>query len=153
MEMPKTNRNQADRGRQGILVFSRVAQRDLFADDKIEETGGGWRLRIRNPWYTGTYLSTVSFVRITVNGYTVPEERTFLSLRGQRIPSAAAKNLYELWWGMGEAAEVYLADEAVVKVLREKNTVQVDIDMRTAFSYGFPNDTLPYRLSGELEVK
>jgi hypothetical protein len=153
MEMPKTNRNQADRGRQGILVFSRVAQRDLFAEDKIEEVGGEWRLRIRNPWYTGTYLSTVSFVRVTVNGYTVPEEAVFLSLRGQRIPSAAAKNLYELWWGMGETAELYLADEALAKGMREKNTVQVDIDMRTAFSYGFPNDTLPYRLSGELEAK
>lgn len=153
MNVPTTNRNQADRGKQGIFVFSRVAQRDLFVSSHITRVPDGWRILIRNPWYTGTHLSTVSFIRITVNGHTVPEEDTFLSLRGQKIPSACAKNLHELWWGMGEAAEITLTDDALTQILREKNDVNVDIDMRTTFSYGFPNDTLPYRLTGELEVK
>jgi hypothetical protein len=152
-EMPKINRNQSDRGKQGIFVFSRVAQRDLFVCDAIEAADGEWRLRIRNPWYTGTYLSAVSFIRLTINGRRVPEEDTFLSLRGQRIPAAYAKNLHELWWGMGETAEIFLTDQALADVLTPKNKISVDIDMRTTFSYGFPNDTLPYRLTGELEVK
>jgi hypothetical protein len=108
---------------------------------------------IRNPWYTGTHLSTVSFIRITINGHLVPEEDTLLALRGQMVPSAYAKNLHELWWGMGEVAEICLTDKALAGVLKAKNEVHVDIDMRTTFSYGFPNDTLPYRLTGELEVK
>lgn len=153
MEVPKINRNQTDRGKQGIFVFSRVAQRDLFASGCMEHVQDGLRIMIRNPWYTGTHLSTVSFLRITVNGHTVPEEDTFLSLRGQKIPSAYAKYMHELWWGMGEAAEVILTDKTLSGMLREKNEVNVDIDMRTTFSYGFPNDTLPYRLTGELEVK
>lgn len=151
MEPPRINRNQADRAKQGIVVFSRVGQRDLFASNRIESTPSGWRLRIRNPWYTGTHLSTVTFVRITVNGHLVPESQTFLSLRGQLIPSAHAKHLHELWWGMGEVADVYLADPALAEVVAATNAVQVDIDLRTTFSYGFPNDTLPYRLAGELE--
>lgn len=150
-ELPSTNRNQADRAKQGVIVFSRVAQRDLFASPAIERVEDGWRLVIRNPFYTGTHLSTVSFLRIAVNGHRVADADTFLALRGQRIPASHARNMHELWWGMGETAEVILTDAALSGVLTERNTVEVDIDMRTTFSYGFPNDTLPYRLSGELE--
>lgn len=150
-DLPRTNKNQADRAKQGVVVFSRIAQRDLFASKLIEPARTGWRIQIRNPFYTGTYLSTVSFVRITVNGHLVPESHTFISLRGQLIPAAYAKNLHEIWWGMGEVAEVHITDPALADVITAKNQVGVDIDMRTTFSYGFPNDTLPYRLSGELE--
>lgn len=153
MEPPRTNRNQADRAKQGVVVFSRVAQRDLFASDTIECVTDGWRFLIRNPFYTGTHLSTVTFVRITVNDHLVPDADTFIALRGQRIPTAYAKNLHELWWGMGEVAEIYLTDAALADVLTARNTIGVDIDMRTTFSYGFPNDTLPYRLAGELELR
>ncbi|MFV3126865.1 C-glycoside deglycosidase beta subunit domain-containing protein [Niveispirillum sp. KHB5.9] len=152
-ELQRTNRNQADRAKQGIVVFSRVAQRDLFASPLIERTDTGWRLQIRNPWYTGTYLSTVSFIQISVNGHVVPEADTFIALRGQRIPAAYAKNLHEIWWGMGEVAELFLTDPALADILTATNQVGVDIDMRTTFSYGFPNDTLPYRLTGELEMR
>ncbi len=152
-ELQRTNRNQADRAKQGIVVFSRVGQRDLFADNAIERTPDGWRLLIRNPWYTGTYLSTVSFIRISVNGHTVPEMDTFIALRGQRVPAAYAKYLHEIWWGMGEVAEVLLTDAALADIVATSNQVGVDIDMRTTFSYGFPNDTLPYRLTGELEMR
>ncbi|MDR1641422.1 MAG: DUF6379 domain-containing protein [Clostridiales bacterium] len=152
-EAPRVNKNQEDRGKQGIVVFSRVAQRDLFANGLIEKAEGGWRILVRNPWYTGTYLSTVTFIRVTINGHSIAEKDTYISLRGQLIPSAYAKNLHELWWGMGEVAELFLADSALSEALAPKNEVKVDIDMRTAFSYGFPNDTLPYRLSGELEAR
>lgn len=151
-ELPRTNRNQADRAKQGVVVFSRIAQRDLFASKRIEAVEGGWRMLVRNPFYTGTYLSTVSFLRITVNGHLVPDAHTFIALRGQLIPAACAKNLHEVWWGMGEVAEVRITDPALAALLGPKNQVGVDIDMRTTFSYGFPNDTLPYRLSGELEL-
>lgn len=153
-ELPRTaNRNQADRAKQGIIVFSRVGQRDLFASDAIEAVPDGWRLLIRNPWYTGTHLSTLSFIRIGVNGHEVPEADTFIALRGQRVPSAYAKYLHEIWWGMGEVAEVLLTDPALAGVVRATNQVSVDINMRTTFSYGFPDDTLPYRLTGELELR
>jgi len=151
-EMPRTNKNQADRAKQGLVVFSRVGQRDLFASDKIEAVEGGWQILIRNPFYTGTHLSTVTFVHITVNGHRVPDADTLLGLRGQFVPAEYAKNLHELWWGMGEVAEVLLTDQAIAGILAAKNEVGVDIDMRTTFSYGFPNDTLPYRLTGELEL-
>jgi hypothetical protein len=151
-EIPRTNKNQADRAKQGIVVFSRVGQRDLFASNRIESVADGWRMLIRNPWYTGTHLSTLSLVRVTVNGHIVPAQDTLLSLRGQLIPVAYAKNLHEIWWGMGEVAEVRLVDSALADVLTTKNDIRIDIDMRTTFSYGFPNDTLPYRLTGELEL-
>lgn len=150
-ELPRINRNQADRARQGVVVFSRVAQRDLFASGRIEAIDGGWRILIRNPFYTGTYLSTVSILKVSVNGHQVPDAETFISLRGQRVPAAFARNLHEIWWGMGETAEVLLTDQALSRVLGPSNTIDVHIDMRTTFSYGFPNDTLPYRLTGELE--
>ncbi|MFG1605415.1 DUF6379 domain-containing protein [Actinoplanes sp. NPDC049265] len=146
------NRNQADRAQQGIRVFSRVGQRDLLPAPAIEPTARGWLMLLRNPWYTGTFLSTVSVLRITFNGHVVPEEHTFLALRGQLIPAAYAKNLHETWWGMGEVAEVHLTDPALAGVLTPVNEVGVDLDMRTTFSYGFPNDTLPYRLTGALEL-
>lgn len=152
-ELPRTNRNQADRAKQGIVVFSRVGQRDLFASDAIEAVDGGWRLLIRNPWYTGTHLSTLSVLRIGVNGHAVPEADTFIALRGQRVPAAYAKNLHEIWWGMDEVAEVFLTDQYLSQILESKNEISVDIDMRTTFSYGFPDDTLPYRLTGELELR
>ena len=151
-EISSGNKNQADRAKQGVVVFSRVGQRDLLASDRIEAVDGGWRILIRNPFYTGTHLSTVTFVRITLNGHVVPEADTFIALRGQRIPSAYAKNLHELWWGMGEVAEVFLTDQSLTDVLAATNQINIDIDMRTTFSYGFPNDTLPYRLTGELEL-
>lgn len=153
MEPPRTNRNQADRAKQGVVVFSRVGQRDLLASDRIEVVAGGWRMLIRNPFYTGTYLSTVTFIRITINGHEVPEADTFIALHGQRIPVAYARNLHELWWGMGEVAEIIVTDSALADLLVATNTIGVDIDMRTTFSYGFPNDTLPYRLTGELELQ
>ena len=112
MTAPSTNRNQADRAAQGIRIFSGVGQRDLFASRTIEPVPDGWRLLIRNPWYTGTHLSTVSFVRIGINGHAVPEEHVFLALRGQRIPATFARYLHEIWWGMGEVAEVLLTDHA-----------------------------------------
>lgn len=151
-EISSGNKNQADRAKQGVVVFSRVGQRDLLASDRIEAVDGGWRILIRNPFYTGTHLSTVTFVRITLNGHVVPEADTFIALRGQRIPSAYAKNLHELWWGMGEVAEVFLTDQSLTDALAATNQINIDIDMRTTFSYGFPNDTLPYRLTGELEL-
>ena len=150
-ELPRTNRTQADRAKQGVVVFSRVAQRDLFASPRIEPVAEGWRIRIRNPFYTGTHLSTLSYLRIRVNGHQVPEEATLISLRGQAVPAAYARNLHEIWWGMGEEAEVLLMDQGLAGVIGKINQVDVDIDMRTTFSYGFPNDTLPYRLTGELE--
>lgn len=153
MEAPTINRNQADRAKQGVMVFSRLGERDLFAGDAITAVEGGWRLAIRNPFYTGTYLSTVSFLKVSVNGHMVPDAETFLSLRGQRIPAMFARNLHELWWGMGETAEVLLTDPALADILTDFNMVEVHIDMRTTFSYGFPNDTLPYRLSGELGLR
>lgn len=152
MVPPGGNRNQADRAKQGVVVFSRVGQRDLLASNRIEAVDGGWRMLIRNPFYTGTYLSTVTFLRITVNGHQVPEADTFIALRGQRIPAAYARNLHEIWWGMGEVAEVFVTDPALADILTATNAIGVDIDMRTTFSYGFPNDTLPYRLTGELEL-
>lgn len=152
-ELPRVNRNQADRAKQGVVVFSRIAQRDLFASPRLELVEPGWRMQIRNPFYTGTYLSTLSFIRITVNGHLVPDEHTFISLRGQLIPAAYARNLHEIWWGMGELAHVHVSDPALAAVLGPKNEVGVDMDMRTTFSYGFPNDTLPYRLVGELELQ
>lgn len=152
-ELPTINRSQADRAKQGVVVFSRVAQRDLFASAAIERVESGWRLLIRNPFYTGTHLSTVSFLRVAVNGYQVPDAGTLLSLRGQTLPAAYAKNMHEIWWGMGETAEVFLTDPSLADVLAETNQVAIDIDMRTTFSYGFPNDTLPYRLTGELEYR
>jgi hypothetical protein len=150
--MPQTNRNQADRARQGLVVFSRIGQRDLFASDRIEKVEGGWKFQIRNPWYTGTHLSTFSFIRITINGHNVPEADTLFALRGQLVPSAYLKHLHELFWNMGEVAEVILTDPALAGVLTKRNEISVEIDMRTTFSYGFPNDTLPYRLTGELEL-
>jgi hypothetical protein len=150
-EPPRTNRNQADRAKQGIFVFSGLGQRDLFASNRIEHTQRGWRLQIRNPWYTGTHLSTLSHIGITVNGHKVPEGYSFIALRGQLVPVAYAKYLHEIWWGMGEVAEIYLTDPAVAEALQDTNEIGVDIDMRTTFSYGFPDDTLPYRLAGEME--
>ncbi|RXR27701.1 C-glycoside deglycosidase beta subunit domain-containing protein [Sphingobium fluviale] len=150
-EPPRTNRNQADRAKQGIFVFSGLGQRDLFASNRIEQTDAGWRLLIRNPWYTGTHLSTVSSLGIAVNGHNVSEGHIFLSLRGQMVPAAYAKNLHEIWWGMGEVAEVFLTDPAIPALLKDTNEIGVEIDMRTTFSYGFPDDTLPYRLTGEVE--
>ncbi|HWO62179.1 MAG TPA: DUF6379 domain-containing protein [Umezawaea sp.] len=150
---PQTNRDQADRAKQGIRVFSGLGQRDLLASDRIETADSGWRMLIRNPWYTGTHLSTVSSMEIEVNGHAVPAENTLLSLRGQTIPIAHAKTMHELWWGMGEVAEVLLTDPALGGVLADKNVVHVDIDMRTTFSYGFPDDTLPYRLTVEMEFE
>ncbi|PRY38928.1 C-glycoside deglycosidase beta subunit domain-containing protein [Umezawaea tangerina] len=150
---PRTNRDQADRAKQGIRVFSGLGQRDLLASNRLETAGPGWRMLIRNPWYTGTHLSTVTSMRITVNGHPVPEENTLISLRGQTLPIACAKAMHELWWGMGEVAELFLTDPALSGVLAEKNVVNIDIDMRTTFSYGFPDDTLPYRLTGEMEFE
>ena len=152
LEQPSINRNQADRAKQGIRVFSGVGQRDLFASGRIEAIDGGWQILIRNPWYTGTHLSTLTFLRINVNGHAVPEADTLISLRGQLIPSAYAKHLHEIWWGMGEVAAVHLTDPSLARILTNKNAIGVEIDMRTTFSYGFPNDTLPYRLTGELEL-
>jgi len=149
---PSTNRNQSDRAKQGIVVFSGIGQRDLLASDEIKATEDGWQISIRNPWYTGTHLSTVCFIKITVNDYQVPESHTYISLRGQRIPAAFAKNLHEIFWGMGEVADVYLTDPALNNILVKTNAIGVDIDMRTTFSYGFPDDILPYRLTGELEL-
>lgn len=151
MEPPQVNRNQADRAKQGVVVFSRLGQRDLLASDRIEAVDGGWRLSIRNPFYTGTYLSTVTFIRVTLNGHRVAEADTFIALRGQRVPVAFAKNLHEIWWGMGEVAEILLTDPALADVLTDRSELAIDIDMRTTFSYGFPDDTLPYRLSGQVE--
>ena len=147
----KKNKNQADRARQGIVVFSGLGQRDLFASSLIESTEIGWRIRLRNPWYTGTHLSTLAMLRITVNDHVVAEASTLIALRGQTIPCAYAKNLHEIWWGMGEVADVYLTDPSLGNKIAAKNEVEVAIDMRTTFSYGFPDDTLPYRFSGELE--
>lgn len=153
MDLKRTNSNQADRARQGIAVFSRLGERDLFAADTIEARSGGWRVILRNPWYTGTYLSTLSRLRLTVNGHVVPEADTLFTLRGQTVPVAYLRTLHELWWGMGETAEVLLTDPALAEAIRPVNDVGVEIDMRTTFSYGFPDDTLPYRLSGELEAR
>jgi hypothetical protein len=150
--LQRVNRNQADRAKQGIVVFSRVGQRDLFASNTIQSVENGWRVLIRNPFYTGTHLSTVSSLKITVNGHAVPETETLFALRGQLVPVAYAKNLHEIWWAMGEVAEVLLTDPDLAGALTTKNEVQVSIDMRTTFSYGFPNDILPYRLSGEMGV-
>jgi Domain of unknown function (DUF6379) len=150
--LQRVNRNQADRAKQGIVVFSRVGQRDLFASDSILSAEDGWRLPIRNPFSTGTHLSTVSALEVVVNGHPVPERETFFSLRGQVVPVAYAKNLHEIWWAMGEVAEVLLTDPELAGVLVAKNEVHISIDMRTTFSYGFPNDILPYRLTGELGV-
>ena len=152
-ELPTINRNQADRAKQGVVVFSRVAQRDLFAADAIAAAEGGWTILIRNPFYTGTYLSTVSILEVSVNGHRVPDAETFISLRGQRVPATHARYLHEIWWGMGETAEVLLTDPTLAEVLTDTNQVDIHIDMRTTFSYGFPNDTLPYRLTGELGVR
>ena len=94
----------------------------------------------------------MSFLKVSANGHLVPDAETFISLRGQRVPVGSARNLHEIWWGMGETAEVLLTDQALSDVLNPINTVEVHIDMRTTFSYGFPDDTLPYRLTGELEL-
>lgn len=145
--------NSPDRSEAGVAVFSRVGQRDAFASDTLEAVPNGWKMLIRNPWYTGTFLSTVSFIKVKINGYEVPEESILISLRGQTVPAIYAKNLYEIWWGMGEVAELFLTDAGIKDILTEKNAINIDMDVRTAFSYGFKNDVLPYRLTGELEVK
>lgn len=148
---PQFNRNQADRAKQGIRVFSGIGQRDLLASPNIEKVDGVWRLLIRNPWYTGTHLSTIRFIRVVVNGHEVAEADTLIALRGQTLPTAYAKNMHELFWNMGEVAEIILTDTALAVVLTKTNQINIDIDMRTTFSYGFPDDTLPYRLTGEVE--
>lgn len=150
--IPTTNKNQSDRARQGLVVFSRIGQRDLFASDRITRVEEGWKILLRNPWYTGTHLSTFSFIRIIINGHEVPEANTLFALRGQLVPSAYLKYLHELFWKMGEVADVILTDPSLADALTDRNDIKVEIDMRTTFSYGFPDDTLPYRLTGELEL-
>lgn len=152
VDVPRTNRNQEDRGKQGIVVFSRLAARDLFATTEIAAHGGGWLIRLREPWYTGTYWSTISRLRVTVNGFEVPEADTLFTLRGQTLPVAYLKFFHELWWGLGEVADVLLTSPALSEIVTEKNTVEVAIDLRQTFSYGFPDDTLPVRAISELEA-
>ncbi len=152
LDITRTNKNQADRGRQGIAVFSRLAARDLFADSEIRAREDGWLIRLREPWYTGTYWSTITRLRVTVNGFEVPEADTLFTLRGQTLPVAYLKFFHELWWELGEVADVFLTSQALGDIVGEKNTVDVAIDLRQTFSYGFPDDTLPVRASSELEA-
>lgn len=152
VDIARTNKNQEDRGRQGVAVFSRLAARDLFASSVIAAQDVGWLIKLREPWYTGTFWSTISRLQVTVNGFEVPEPETLFRLRGQTVPVAFLKSFHELWWGLGEVADVLLTSPQLVDIVTEKNTVDVAIDLRQTFSYGFPDDTLPVRASSELEA-
>ncbi len=131
----------------------RVAFPDLnLYQVEMDETKG-YEFKLRNPWYTEFPVSCAEEIEVSINGYAVRNDKIFFVIRDQAVPFKYAKNLYELQWGLGEAAYIRLLDEQLKSVIRDANDVEIKFLLRTAFEgYHLPNNRIEYEFKREMGV-
>jgi hypothetical protein len=139
------------------MISKAFADRDCFPSIKLRKVRNqnlktnGYEFEFANGWYTGQPVSTLNSLKVSLNGKEIDENKTYLNIRDQIIPIKVAKTLYELWWGYGEVAKVFL-EEVDEKIITPKTEVVVSFQMRTTIPYGFPNNMVNTTLSRSMEV-
>jgi hypothetical protein len=99
-------------------------------------------------------VSSIQNLALTINGNRIAHEDIFIIIRGQKIPVVLAKTLYEIRWGFGEVAQIFIESKSVKREsLRAENTVEIRLDVRTTINYGIPNNHVKYVLSRTMEVQ
>lgn len=142
----------------GILYVLSQLGRDLLAETSLhfkswEDGTTGYAFAVREPFYTSIPLSSLSEIAVTVNDRQVPENHVWLALREQRIPASVCRNLWELYWHIGEKAEIFITDPTLLQGgLKKKNKVALQMTVRPAYDYGLPEKKVDYAAEAEMEV-
>lgn len=140
-------------------IVQRFGQRDGLPNSEMKlviddvTNVAYYSIDLGNPWYTGQFVSTIKNIGVKINNNTVDPEKVYFTLRGQRIQTETAKTLYELWWGMGELAQLQIKKDAIDQYIqKDKNDLEINMDMRSAMSYGIPDNTMNYQFTKTMEV-
>lgn len=142
-----------------VEIVRSLGGRDALPDSKIKlnlddiTKDEYYTFDLRNPWYTGQFVSTIKNIFIKINNHAVEPEKVYFTLREQRIQAETAMTFYELWWDMGELAQLQIKKDAVEGYIQTTNNyVEVIMDMRSAMSYGLPGNIIEYRFTKTMEV-
>ena len=111
---------------------------DVDGDGKVD----GYQFDIANPFYTGEPVSSVRNLNVSVDGERIGSDKMSFVLRGQRIGIKDVPTLYELLWGFGEVASVYVAKPGGLK--KGSHKVECMLILRpSAGDYGFGDMEFP----------
>ena len=127
--------------------------RDMIAENTLRRVPEGWAVTLRMPFYTSFTLASITGAALCVNGTEVASEKLLLRLREQVFPLQYVSTIHEVYWHMGETAEL-VALETDLPV-QDVNEVRVQLCVRPGFEgYLLANpDGIPYDETRQMEVQ
>ena len=119
---------------------------DVDGDGKVD----GYQFDIANPFYTGEPVSSITDVILVIDGERIGSDKMSFVLRGQRIGIKDVPTLYELLWGFGEVASIYVAKPGGLK--KGSHKVECTLLLRpSAGDYGVGDMVYPKKLTMTVE--
>lgn len=119
-----------------MKVFNDLGQRDAFPNNRFlrhvsaDNLIIGYSFDLSNPWYTGRTVSSVAVLGVVINGFAIDPRHVSIIVREQKIPANVAKTMHEIWWGFGEAAQIYIEKEGLKDTtVKNSNKVEVKLGM------------------------
>jgi len=94
-----------------MIPSKKIRNVDLDKDGKID----GFQFDIANPFYTAEPVSSARGLNVTVDSEKIDPDRISFVLRDQRIGIKDMLTLYEVSWGFGEVASVYIEKSGGLK--------------------------------------
>jgi len=140
--------------KQSTAAVLQLLARDLLADRHLYTNANGTScmLLLRDPFYISIPLSALSHVRLQINEYNVPESCMALSVREQFIQISACRQIRELYWHMGECAQLIVSDVVLPGLLQQKNHIELCLTVRPPYNYGLSEENIEYTVAAEMGV-
>jgi len=152
-------KNAASEINEMVELMQTLGERDALPSSKMEIVMNDiskeeyYTFDFGNPWYTGQFVSTIKNIAVKINNHNVDPEKVYFTLRGQRIQAETANTLFELWWGMGELAQLQIKKDSIDQYIQKTdNKLEITMDMRSAMSYGLPGNIIKYQFKTAMEV-
>lgn len=139
-------------------VWRDMGARYAWTDKKItimknpSDSLNVYTFELCNPWYTGTYVSTLSSITLKVNHKEIEQKSIYFVLREQMLPVHILKTVHELWWACGEVVKIFVEEAAVADIMKNDNEIELAMVMRSVGSYGIPGDFVDYTFQANMEV-
>ncbi len=68
----------------------------------------GYQLNIREPYYRGTFLSSVHYLDLTVDGVLVPRDHIRIMVSGKKVTLDQMEESDDIRWQFGDAATLFV---------------------------------------------
>ena len=112
----------------------------IVADDALEATASGFKLKLRSHWYRSLPLSSLGKLEVKINGKIIPRTQMKIELDGESYSMDQIPGVYKTYWVILDPLVMHVTDDTLHLIKGEQYRFEVEMGL-----------LIPYVLTGKEE--